>query len=219
MKIKQIDIQVKTKPFEDDLKLYQRKNFTFFPGITSLVGCNGTGKSTLIDEYLRRYVRVNKIGYLEYNDRRKGGSNMMSELMFNNDISGFGQMFLSSEGERIVLALGNLLGEFNSFFNKNKNKDAVILLDAIDSGMSVDEICEIRDLFLDVIIPDAKERFKCTLYIIIAANNYEWCNDPRIHNMDVTTGKRLCFTSYEDYKKFILSSRARKDKMRGTTNS
>ena len=89
------------------------------------------------------------------------------------------------------------------------------MLDAIDSGMSVDEISEIRDMFLDTVIPDAKNAFDVDLYIVVAANNYEWCSDDRIHNINITNGSELKFTNYEDYKNYILKSRQTKDKLRG----
>ena len=73
----QIDLVVDTKPFDDETKIYLRKNFTFTPGLTSLVGCNGSGKSTMIDFYLKTYVRKNKIEYIFWNDRKSGGSHLM----------------------------------------------------------------------------------------------------------------------------------------------
>ena len=208
-------IVVQTKPFDDDLKLYQRREFTLVPGLNSLVGCNGSGKTTLIDCFLVPSLRKDKFEYYKYNDRRQGGS-MLMDSMLNayGDMYGLARMVLSSEGERIVCGLERVITALPSFFKENKGKPAFLLLDAIDSGMSVDEICEIKELLLDVIIPDAKSRFDVDLYIVIAANNYEWCNDDRIHNIDITTAKDLKFKSYDDYVKHIRESRKKKDKAR-----
>lgn len=209
-------ITVQTRPFEDDLRLYQRKDFTFKPGISSLVGCNGSGKTTLIDCFLVPHLRKQKIEYYKYNDRRQGGSVLMDAMLnVYGDMNGLAQMFLSSEGERIVCGLIRVIKALPSFLKENKNKPAFLILDAIDSGMSVDEIIEIREVLLDTIILDAKSRFNVDLYVIIAANNYEWCNDDRIVNIGVTNATELKFKDYDDYKKYILKSRKYKDKQRG----
>lgn len=210
-----ITITVDTKPFDDELKLYNRKQFTFQPGINSLVGCNGSGKTTLIDCFLMPYLDKHDISYYKYNDRHSGGSNYMEKLMFNGDMAGVAQMAMSSEGERIVCALDPIFGILRSQFNKNKGKAFFLLLDAIDSGMSVDEIIEIREIFLDFIIPDAKRTFDVDLYVVVAANNFEWCNDDRIHNIDITNAKELKFTDYSEYKDFILNNRKHKNIQRG----
>jgi len=213
-----VEITVNTKPY-DDFRLYQRKQFTFVPGINSLVGCNGSGKSTLIDMFLIPQLRKQKIEYYKYNDRREGGSMLMDSLLnVYGDMDGLMQMFVSSEGERIVCGLIRVIQALPRFFKENKDKPAFLILDAIDSGMSVDEISEIKELFLDTIIPDAKSRFGVDLYIVIAANNYEWCNDDRIVNIDITTSKTLKFKSYDDYVIHLKESRKKKDKARGTTN-
>ena len=54
--------------------------------------------------------------------------------------------------------------------------------------------------------------------MIIAANNYEWCADDRIHNIDITNAKELKFTDYSEYKDFILNNRKHKNIQRGVKN-
>ena len=208
-------VKVDTKPY-DDLELYSRTTFNLKPGINSLVGCNGSGKTTFIDIFLKDQLIKDKIEYYKYNDRQQGGSILMDRMLnVDDDIYGVARMYMSSEGERIVCGLEQMIMSLRSFFNKNKSKPAFLLLDAIDSGMSVDEISEIRDMFLDTVIPDAKNAFDVDLYIVVAANNYEWCSDDRIHNINITNGSELKFTNYEDYKNYILKSRQTKDKLRG----
>ena len=212
-----IEVTVNTAPYKE-FKLYQRKNFKIYPGLNSLVGCNGSGKTTFLDMYLIPQLRKQHIEYYKYNDRRQGGSALM-EAMLNcyDDLDGLMQMYMSSEGERIVCGIVKVIQALPHFLKENRNKSAVLLLDSIDSGMSVDEIIEIREVLLNTIIPDAKERFNSDLYIVIAANNYEWCNDDRIVNIDITNSKTLKFDSYEDYVKHIRKSRNRKDNSRGIT--
>lgn len=212
-------LQIETKPFDNDFKLYLRKNFTFKPGVNSLVGCNGSGKSTLIDCFLKPDLKKHGIRFIDYNDRQSGGQNLMSKMGFLGDFQGLAGMLTSSEGERIVNGLSPIFSSMRQFLYNNRGEKAFIILDAIDSGMSVDEIIEIRDTFLDVVLPDAKSHFDAELYIVIAANNYEWCNDNRINNIDISTGKELNIDSYETYKTIILKSRQTKNKLRGITDS
>lgn len=201
----EITVKIPIKPY-DDFVLYKCDSFTFTPGITSLVGCNGSGKSTLLG-FTENYLEKADITYLEWNDRQSGGYNLMDKFLnFDNNIEGLAAMALSSEGERIVHGLGDIFPKMGSLVRKGSGKPLVVLFDAIDSGMSVDEIIEIRSIFFDTILPDA-EANNTELYIIIAANNYEWCADSRIHNIDITTGKSLTISSYEDFKKIILKSR------------
>lgn len=208
-------ITVKTKPFGDGMQVYQRTKFTFLPGLNSLVGCNGSGKTTLTDYFLIPQLRQAHIEYYKYNDRRQGGSMLMDRMLnVDDDMRGLARMYLSSEGERIVVGLEKVITALPSFFKENKGKPTFLLLDAVDSGMSVDEIHEIKNLLLDVIIPDAKSRFNIDLFVVISANNYEWCNDDRIHNIDVITAKTVKFKSYDEYVKHILDSRDKKQKMR-----
>lgn len=216
--MKEIKITVRTKPFDDETKIYLRKDFIFTPGLTSLVGCNGSGKSTMIDMYLTSYARKNHIEYIFWNDRRSGGSHLMQQCMDSGNMDGVISLFMSSEGERISYALLDVFRNIGKCFRACKGQPIVIMLDAIDSGMSVDEICETRDAILDVVLPDSAS-LNVTPYFIIAANNYEWCSDPRIHNIDIQTGKSLDINNYDDYKKIILKSRERKDKMRGLADN
>lgn len=83
-----------------------------------------------------------------------------------------------------------------------------LLLDATDSGYSVDNVIELKD-FLKLIEQDA-EKFGKTLYVVITANEYELARGERC--MDVNTGKYVTFSDYEEYRKHIIESRKRKDK-------
>jgi hypothetical protein len=210
----QVTIDVDTHPFDDEVKLYSIKQFTFEPGLTSLVGCNGSGKSTLIDCYLKPYLDKQKIPVIHYNDRISGGTHLMDAMLNSGDMSTLAGMAFASEGERIVFGLDPIFGMLKSIFTQHKGQQVFIILDACDSGMSIDEIAQIKETFLDVVITDAKETYNVELYIVVAANNYEWCNDSRIHNMDITSGKSLSINSYEEYRQIILKSRKLKDKLR-----
>ena len=83
----------------------------------------------------------------------------------------------------------------------------ILLMDAVDSGYSVDNVIELKDLF-KLIIEDAEKEGK-KLFIVISANEYELAKNERC--IDVTTGKYITFKDYDDYAKFILETRKKKD--------
>lgn len=141
--IEALQVQVSTKPF-DNFVLYKNKNFDLLPGVTSLVGCNGSGKSTFIEHFLIPYLNKHDIEHIDWNDRQKGGHNLMDRFLnIDGNIEGLAAMALSSEGERIVHGLGDILPKIGHKVRNNKGEPLVITFDAIDSGMSVDEIIEI----------------------------------------------------------------------------
>ena len=58
-------------------------------------------------------------------------------------------------------------------------------------------------------IKDA-ENIGVDLYIIISANEYELARNEEC--FDVSNGKSIRFKDYEDYRKFIINNRKKKDK-------
>lgn len=78
----------------------------------------------------------------------------------------------------------------------------------MDSGYSIDNVIEMKKFF-QMIIEDAKT-FDVEVYIVVSSNEYELVHDSNC--FDVMEGKYLRFDCYEDYKKFILRSKEKKDK-------
>jgi hypothetical protein len=138
-------------------------------------------------------------------------------------------LFTSSEGEEIK---GNISREsrlYKSFLElgyynnrdyklrrifKDKDEDEkiisnvrILLFDAVDSGMSVDAVIEIKALF-DTMMQDAA-KMGIELYLIISANEYELARGSQC--FDVNTGKYLTFADYEEYRDFIIKSRMKKE--------
>lgn len=82
----------------------------------------------------------------------------------------------------------------------------MILLDALDSGASIDRLRWLRHLF-DMVLKDLgvldKSKPDREAYIVAAANSYELvsgaaCVDPR-------TGKTMTFGDYAEYADYICS--------------
>lgn len=185
--------------------LYKKSSVELNPGVTVLVGRNGSGKTTFLIQ-LRQYLNKKKIPYLSYDNMFDGGnlaySTLMEDLSYFKGIKNKAKIFasklFSSEGQNILINLNEFARTVGSFIKNNQDKEKVfILFDAIDSGLSIDSIIEIKD-FLKVMASDAPNA-----YIIVTANSYEMCYQSRCY--DVKNSRYIEFFDYEDYKDFILN--------------
>ena len=156
----------------------------------------------------------------------------MSSLFYEGDYAEGSYLFTSSEGEGIKANLGrksSTYSEFiqNGYVNDREYRffrafrgddentidviecpDRVFLFDAVDSGLSVDSVVEVKGLF-DLMLNDHKGTGK-NIYIIIAANEYELARNADC--FDVNAGKYIRFKDYEEYRTFIIKSRQAKEK-------
>lgn len=208
--------------------LYKKKYITFKPGLTVLVGCNGIGKTTLLHN-IRNTLRHKEIPYVSFDNLHDGGSNAMSAAGFEGDYSFLATAMGSSEGENIVMNLGKLASNLRQFITTGKNNDKAsklirafggdedkkvitnerwILLDAIDSGLSVDNVCDVKKYLFKSIFTDPINQDK-DVYIIASANEYELARNERC--LDVYSGQYVDLKSYEAYRELILSTRKAKD--------
>lgn len=219
-------------PYDAGFSPTKPKQIELKPGVTVLVGCNGAGKSTLLLN-IQEHCKDNKIPCNLYDNLVNGGSNSISEMFYNNDYAEGAYLMSASEGECIKANLGRNSSLYKGFFesglmntrknrlamifadDKNKvvndfknNKDRVLLFDAVDSGLSVDSIIEVKTMF-DEIIKDIPN-YNVNVYIVIAANEYELARNSDC--FDVNAGKYIRFNDYEDYRKFIIKSRQNKEK-------
>lgn len=214
--------------YDEGVNLYKKKTITINPGVTVLVGCNGIGKTTLLHQIRDRLKKLN-VPYIDYDNLSEGGSNSMSGALYNNDLSFLASAFQSSEGENIVLNIQKLAAELADFIKtgkaRNKNPFADIfktlngeddekkeklperwiLLDAVDSGLSVDNIVEIKDFFKAVM----EYNYGNDIYIVVSANEYEMARGEQC--FDVYNGKYRIFSDYEEYRNMILESKKWKE--------
>ena len=90
---------------------------------------------------------------------------------------------------------------------KDGNDERWILLDAIDSGLSVDNIVDVKeDLFATIL----EYNYGKKIYIVVSANEYEMARNEQC--FDVYNGKYVTFKDYEEYRTTVLSSRLNKEK-------
>lgn len=223
-------ITVKTwrDPYESGFSPTKPKEIEINPGLTVLVGCNGAGKTTLLYNIKDEMKRQNIPCYL-YDNLKDGGSSSVSEAIFFGNTGLGAALWASSEGEAIKINFGHLSLKFkeflqSGFFDTKSNRFAkifketndekeicnkrVLLFDAVDSGLSVDSIIEIKEVFHQI-LKEAKA-FAVEVYIIISANEYELARNTEC--FDVNDGKYIKFDDYESYRTFIIISRKKKEK-------
>ena len=217
-------------PYDAGFSTCRKKQIEIQQGLTVLVGCNGSGKTTLLHN-IKSELKKEDIPVFYYDNEIDGGNNSISESIFYGNLSFTATALCSSEGENISLNLSKIASKLRKFVETGDNGDRFnalaktlalkddneennvsnerwILLDAMDSGYSIDNVIEMKDFF-DLVIKDAKE-FGIELYIVISSNEYELAHESKC--FDVMEGKYIQFASYEDYKKFILRTREKKDK-------
>lgn len=225
------ELKVWRDPYESGYNVTVPKKVVLEEGLTVLIGCNGAGKSTFLKN-VEDQAKKEGIPTLFFDQNGEGHrSNSMQSAFYGNNYALAAQMWTASEGECISINVGRIASELREFlrsgetakererrrldaaFNPERVRKTVtdkrrfLLLDAIDSGYSIDNVLELKDL-IQVIMEDSKEMGVET-YVIISANEYELASGERC--LDVQRGKYLCMKTYPIYRKFILSSRKRKE--------
>lgn len=194
-------------PYDSETVFTGKLRRSFEPGLTILVGCNGYGKSTVIDAVKRQYSKEEGYKVFSWNgltDKSYARQSALDSQRYDVLAS----LSLSSEGEEINTNIGLLAGQIGSFVKRNGDRDIIVLLDGLDSGLSVDNIVEVKEFFKEMLIPDIEDAgHKC--YVIIPANEYELACGERC--IDARTGRAVKFADYDAYRDYILETRLTKD--------
>lgn len=183
--------------------LYQKKRITIQEGLTVLVGCNGSGKTTLLHQ-IKKSLEKKNIKCLHYDNLTDGGANSRSAHAFHNDFAFLATSMQSSEGEEIMLNIGTMAHKMGKYATDRGEEEQWILLDACDSGLSIDNIVILKDLFNLAI-----EHAKGPIHIIISANEYELARGEEC--FDVVGCQYVNFSDYEEYRDYILSTKKAKN--------
>lgn len=187
--------------YDVEEELFSYDFFELDKGITILVGCNGSGKTTLIHQ-IQQFATKNNIFWFSYDDVVHGRDAAM-QIMLEDDIDQLGQLYMSSEGERVNKNFSNRMYKFGKFVKDSGDvKDYIFTIDGYDSGTSIDMVDDLIDFF-NMLLEDFKERHK-NLYIVMSTNQYEPCIENTC--LDVTTGDIIEFRNYNEYREFILKS-------------
>ena len=197
--------------YEEGVEIFPKASVKINPGLTVLIGCNGSGKSTLL-QCLRGIVEKREdAAVFYYSNLTDGGTRALSAAIWMNDISRAATGMVSSEGELIVQNLGHQASRIGSFIRKNRDyKELYILLDALDSGSSLDNIRNMKQDFFNLVLEDCKRNGK-DVFIIVAANSFEMAKGEDC--LDVSTMKHVTPKTYDTYAKLIMASRERKEEL------
>lgn len=218
--------------YDTGSNLYKKKTIEIKPGITVLVGCNGIGKTTLLHQ-IKDNLKKENIPYILFDNLKNGGSNSISEAMYMGNF-GFGATAMcSSEGENIVMNMGKLAARLGQFVKEGEDpkekkfnrlarsmselngeeykepeipNERWILLDAVDSGLSVDNIVDLKEQLFKTIL---EYNYGNEINIVISANEYEMARGEQC--FDVYNGKYVKIKDYEEYRNLILQSKEWKE--------
>ena len=205
--------------------------------ITCLVGCNGMGKTTTLeeikqflessgvqdvadtDEYnamasafrsLSNKKEKKPVGYILYFD--KGAKFVLGKKKSWIDDLGLSQMWMSN-GESVVSRLNGAF-EAITIFAKKAIAEQVpfwLLIDDVDAGTSIDVISEVKASLID--LSNYLNKNNLEHYIIVTSNSFEFARD--LDCLYVRNMKPVRFSEYEEFKKFVLKSRKAKEKRDG----
>lgn len=155
--------------------------------ITILLGPNGSGKSMSF-RWLESYFKNNNIECLTYSNKR----NDIVNTCFNFDITKLVCAF-HSEGERIKDSIYEFSG--SHFINEllSNEKDIYVLIDELDSGLSIDSLLNIISEYIQVIVLEKYKHPERTVKLVFSCNSYEMLhsfyialdevkNDPLFYN-------------------------------------
>lgn len=122
--------------------IYSKKNIEIEQGLTVLVGCNGSGKTTLLKQ-IKDLCKKEDIPCYYFDNLHEGGHESINKAVFYGNVSFLAESLSLSEGENINLNISNRAREIGCFVHKNEKADKLfILMDAIDSGLSIDYVIE-----------------------------------------------------------------------------
>ena len=221
--------KIEEAPF-GDVKIFCKSTVTFKTGITVLTGCNGAGKTTLL-RAIKRSLDADRIPFMSIDNLKEGGGNAIDVMMYKGDTELAASMITASEGEGISLNLGYFFRNVDYFirtgqdknhpfkyinFNSSNykeekekieseleaNKERWLLFDACDSGLSIDMIADLKEVF-DLVLFSEGTHWK-DVYIIVTANSYEMAANQNCY--DVAKGQCYVPISYDEYKDRILES-------------
>lgn len=219
--------------------LFKRKTIEILPNqITCLVGCNGSGKTTVIEQLIQELESqgVQDISDTkEYNpmsgifdvitkeEKKEPEAYLLSfdkNARFTPNEKGnahdwfqendIAHIFGStlSTGEEVVNRLVGVIKAIKLLISKNK--PFWLFLDDIDVGTSIDVILDMHQTLIEI------NKLEIEHYIVVSSNAFELIRG--FNSIYVRDMSEHIFNDYEEYKKFVLKSRKDKDRRVGVAD-
>ena len=187
------------------------------PGYTALVGPNGAGKTTLLGQ-IEEIAKERGYAVVKYANYVDGGSAAMQMALESGQMRKLASLACGSEGQQILINMTGVLDRIEKAIDEAiaSRTGLVVLLDSLDSGLSIDGQRTLICAF--AYFCRTKIRFDYTgneIYIVAAVNDYELAVKDCV---DVQTGEHMTFKDYPDYADFICgyddaaAARRRKNK-------
>lgn len=187
--------------------LYKRYILELTPGYTTLIGPNGSGKTTLLRQIRDWAQNKEHIVFVEYSDLHDGRGVASNRYGSRGDTDRLVRSIIASEGQNVIDNFGYFSGTIGRALREAGPDDIIIVTaDGIDSGLSIDAAEELKR-FIDFMCRDAA----CNgdrMYLVAAINQYAMLGD---NNINVRTGTRRTFSSYEAYRSFLLSHKSARE--------
>ena len=160
--------------------------------ITILLGPNGSGKSMSFRS-LESYFKNNNIECLTYSNKRNDIVNTCVDFDITKLVCAF-----HSEGERIKDSIYEFSG--SHFINEllSNEKDIYVLIDELDSGLSIDSLLNIISEYIQVITLEKHKHPERTVKLVFSCNSYEM-----LHSFYITLDEVKNDPLFYNYKGYI----------------
>lgn len=184
------------------LGLWKKDSFTLYPGLTFLVGCNGSGKTSTLEEIKLNFELDTTVVHL---DARRDFhiTNLEDPILAKKGLN-LGSV-LQGSWESEHEAYERLFSDWVSKIRPSdeyKGKSFVVLIDGIDSGGDV--FFYNRHLkFFNFMLKDIEAR-GIIGYLVVTCNNFYYLCHPELLG-DISGANCLWLPSLE-YKGFFTSS-------------
>lgn len=154
-------------------KCYKVKTIEINKGITVLTGPNGSGK-TFACSQIEEYLKDNDKKFYS-TDVYNEGKSISQRYLEDGDMKSLAKYTVASEGQRVFDTFVDNhvtnIGEYIRLLIEDNIKEGYIIIDGIDSGVSIDLLMSIR-AFFDMVLSDCEEQ-GIEIYIIVTSNSYE----------------------------------------------
>lgn len=190
---------------DDEFTIFKKKQIKINTGLTVLVGCNGAGKTTLLNQ-INQSLKNKNIPVLFHSNMSDGERELKRKAAFHGNFDVVAKLMMNSEGENIVNVMEEIAKKMGELTRQHPEAQELwFLFDAIDSGLSIDNVLDIKNQLIPVVIEYNQDK---DIYFVISANSYEFARNENC--FDVINGKYIKFKDYEEYREFILRTKEQK---------